>query len=210
MPRSGLRVSTTQMEGLSQEFQAARGSKDFDLTQRIQGLLLVCQGMAEREAARIVGVGRRTLQEWIFKYRHGGVTALYRRPRPGRSPKLTAPQFEELAQIIGQGPESVGLDTGVWTAPLIAVIVKKRFGVTYHPDHIRRILKRLGFSVQLPTRVLSRADPDEQSRWLDQELGALKKRSSRSVGSSCTKTRHRSAKPGRCTERGPREDREPR
>jgi transposase len=164
--------------------------------------------MGERQAARIVGVGRRTLQEWIFRYRHAGLAALEKGPHPGRSPKLTGSQFEELGRIIEQGPESVGLDTGVWTAPLAVDVVKKLFGVKYHPDHMRRILKRLGFSVQLPTRVLSRADPDEQSRWLDRELGALKKKSSRSAESSSTKTRLRSAKPDRCIERGPREDKE--
>ena len=45
-------------------------------------LLLASQGMAEREAARIMGVGRRTFQEWIFKYRQGGLAALENGPCP--------------------------------------------------------------------------------------------------------------------------------
>jgi transposase len=122
--------------------------KDSYLAKRIQGLLLVSNGMAELKAADIVGVKRRTLQEWIFKYRRGGLAALEKGPYPGRSPKLTEAQFEELGRIIEQGPESVGLDSGVWTAPLAVELVNRLFGVKYHPDHMRKILKRLGSSVQ--------------------------------------------------------------
>ena len=175
MPRLGLRLNKTQMEELDQEYQVARARKDFDLTQRMQGLLLVSQGMVERRAAQILGVGRRTLQDWISRYRRGGLGALIKGPYPGRQPKLTQAQLAELDHIIEQGPESVGLDTGVWTAPLAADLVKKLFGVRYHPDHMRRILRRLRFSVQLPTRELSRADPEEQARWLDHELQEIKK-----------------------------------
>jgi len=175
MPRLGLRLNKIQMEELHQEYQVARARKDFDLTQRMQGLLLVSQGMVEHRAAQILGVGRRTLQDWICRYRRGGLEALVKGPYPGRKPKLTEAQLAELDHIIEKGPESVGLDTGVWTAPLAADLVKKLFGVRYHPDHMRRILRRLRFSVQLPTRELSRADPEEQARWLDHELQEIKK-----------------------------------
>lgn len=175
MPRPGLRLAQTGREELSIEFQRARDRKDLDMVSRIQGLLLVSEGMAERRAAHIVGVGRRTLQDWISRYRKGGFPALVKGPYPGRKPKLTQAQLAELDRIIEQGPESAGLDTGVWTAPLVADLVKKLFGIRYHPDHMRRILRRLQFSVQLPTRELSRADPEEQARWFDHEREAIKK-----------------------------------
>jgi transposase len=148
MPRPGLRVSDTQVEELILRFRTATARKDLDLTKRTQGLLLVSAGMGEREAARIVGVGRRTLQEWISKYRRGGLAALEKGPYHGRSPKLTKAQIEELGRIIEQGPKSVGLDSGVWTAPLAVELVNRLFEVKYHPDHMRKILKRLGVSVQ--------------------------------------------------------------
>jgi transposase len=148
MPRPGLRVSDTQAEELIQAYRVATARKDFALRRRIQGLLLVSSGMAQLKAADIVGVKRRTLQEWLFKYRRGGLAALKKGPYPGRSPKLTKTQLEELGRIIEQGPESVGLDSGVWTAPLAVDLVNRLFGVKYHPDHMRKILKRLDPSVQ--------------------------------------------------------------
>ena len=175
MARPGLRLSKAVMDELGQAYQVARGRKELDMAERIQGLLLVNEGVGERRAAQIVGVGRRTLQDWISRYRRGGLQALVKGPYPGRKPKLTQGQLIELDRIIEQGPESAGLDTGVWTAPLVADLVKKLFGVRYHPDHMRRILRRLRFSVQLPTRELSRADPEEQTLWLDHELQEIKK-----------------------------------
>ena len=173
--RPGLRLSKAVMDELGQAYQVARGRKDLDMAERIQGLLLVSEGVGERRAAQIVGVGRRTPQDWISRYRRGGLEALVKGPYLGRKPRLTQGQFAELDRIIEQGPESAGLDTGVWTAPLAADLVRKLFGVRYHPDHMRRIFPRLRFSVQLPTRELSRADPDEQARWLDNKLQAIKK-----------------------------------
>jgi transposase len=183
MSRPGLRLSEAQEEELGQAYQPPRARKDLDMVQRIQGLLPVNDGMSEKKAARIVGVGHRTLQDWIFKFRRGGLEALVKGPFPGRRPKLTPEQFEELAVLIEQGPEEVGLDTGVWTSRLVVNLVRKRFGVKYHPDHMRKILRRLGFSVQVPKRLLSRADPEEESQWLDQELAGLKKKSKRSAQS---------------------------
>jgi len=89
------------------------------------GLLLVSQGIMERRAAQILGVGRRTLQDRIFRYRRGGLEALVKGQYPGRKPKLTEAQLAELDHLIEKRPESVGLDTGVCTAPLAADLVKK-------------------------------------------------------------------------------------
>jgi transposase len=101
MPRPGLRLSEAQIEHLSQEYQV-RAWKDIDMALRIQALLLVSQGMGELRAAQIVGVGRRTLQEWIFKYRAGGLVALVKGPYPGRKPKLTDAQLYNVSAQVGQ------------------------------------------------------------------------------------------------------------
>ncbi|MEW6140907.1 MAG: winged helix-turn-helix domain-containing protein [Thermodesulfobacteriota bacterium] len=74
-----------------------------------------------------------------------------------------------------RGPENAALDPGVWTAPLAARVVNNLFGIRYHPDDMRKILRRLSFTVQLPIRELSRADPADQSHWLTEERAGLKK-----------------------------------
>jgi transposase len=75
-------------------------------------------------------------------------------------------QREQLADILDSGPVAHGLNTGVWTSPLIAQIIHEEFGVSYHSGHVRHLLKGLNFSVQRPKTRLVQADPKKQNRWI--------------------------------------------
>lgn len=176
MPRHGLRLTNAQEHELKEEFQIARAQQDLDRYVRIQGLLLVHRGFRETDAADIIGVGRRTLQDWIHRYRSRGIAALVKGPYPGGKPKLSQEQKFDLAAIIAAGPEAAGFDTGVWIAPIVAELVKKRYGVSYSSSQIARILHDLRFSVQYPTKRLSKADEEAQEKWLTQELSEIKKK----------------------------------
>jgi transposase len=68
-----------------------------------------------------------------------------------------------------------GLNTGVWTSPLIAQIIAEEFDVRYHPGHVRHLLKQLNFSVQRPKTRLVQADPKKQNRWIRYTHPNLKK-----------------------------------
>jgi transposase len=175
MARPGLRLSQEQDKELSEEYQRARGNKDFEICLRIQGLRLVHEGSRETDAARILGVGRRTLQEWIHRFRSRGLPGLRKGPFKGGTSKLTDEQKAELFGIIQGGPQEAGLDTGVWTTPIIVKLVKDLYGVSYHPDHMGRILHKLGYSVQYPTKKLSKADEKAQRTWLLTTLPQIKK-----------------------------------
>lgn len=179
MPRQGLKLTRAQEIELNAEFQTARAHQDLDKYVRVQGLLLVHRGFRETEAADIVGVGRRTLQDWIHRYRNNGIAGLVKGPYPGGKPKLTDEQKSELAALIASGPEAAGFDTGVWIAPIVVELVKKRYGVSYSSSQIARILHDLRFSVQYPTKRLSKADEEAQEKWLAQELSEIKKKRTR-------------------------------
>jgi len=176
MSKPGLRLTEQQRSKLSEEFQRARGNKDLDMCLRIQALLLVSQGSREIDAANIVGVGRRTVQDWIHRYRQGGISGLAKGPFQGGKSKLTDEQKAELSRIIEAGPQDAGLDTGVWTTPIIAKLVKDLFGVSYHPDYMGRLLHKLGYSVQYPGKKSSKTDENLQMTWRLNELPKIKKK----------------------------------
>jgi transposase len=108
---------------------------------------------------------------------------LVRGPYQGKKPRLSLDQKKELAIMVRQGPEDSGLDTGVWTSPIIADLVKRRFGISYSPSQIRRVLQELGFSVQYPRQELSKADGKLEATWLEEELPDIKKKSKRTTAS---------------------------
>jgi transposase len=157
MPRPGLNLTRAQEEDLRDELQISRGQKDLDRCLRIQGLLLVHQGYREADAAATIGVGRRTLQEWIRRYRDRGIAGLSKGPYPGGTSRLTQQQQAELSKIIEAGPRNAGLDTGVWSAPILVKLVEHLYGVSYSSSHMGRILHSLRLSVQYPIRKYPKA-----------------------------------------------------
>lgn len=175
MPRTGLRLNAAQESELREEYQRAKGQKDLDLCLRIQGLLLVHRGNPETVAADIIGVGRRTLQDWIHRYRDRGISGLVKGPYLGGRSRLTEEQKAELSAIIAAGPEKAGLDTGVWVAPMVVKLVKDLYGVSYSSSQMGRILHELRFSLQYPTRKLSKADEKAEEQWRAESLPAIKK-----------------------------------
>ena len=166
MPRIGLRLTKEQHREIMVALRKARSNDDLDLSLRIQALLLVNRGIREREVAQLIGVGRRTLQEWIHRYRSGGVSRLKKGPFKGGHPKLSEEQKAELARIIQAGPKKAGLDTKVWSASIVTKLVKDRFGVSYHPAHMSRILHSLGCSVGHPQQESSNSGEKRRKTWI--------------------------------------------
>ena len=58
---------------------------------------------------------------------------------------------------------------------MIGELIRKSYGVSYHDQHIPRLLHKLGFSVQRPRKRLARADVERQALWLSKQLPAIKK-----------------------------------
>lgn len=67
------------------------------------------------------------------------------RPIPGPS-ELTVAERQRLAEIVRAGPLSAGFTTDWWTCKRVAEVIRREFGVTYHPDHVGRLLEALGFT----------------------------------------------------------------
>lgn len=181
MARPGLRLTEQQHTELTDEFRVARGNKDLDMCLRIQALLLVSRGHREADTAAAIGVGYRTVQDWIHRFRKGGLPRLRKGPFEGGKSRLTDEQKRELSRIVEAGPQEAGLDTGVWTTSIVAKLVRDLFGISYHPDHVGRVLHRLGYSVQYPGRSLSKADENLQRTWLRDELPEIKKKPNENV-----------------------------
>jgi transposase len=95
---------------------------------------------------------------------------------------LTERQGKQLGDLIDSGPVAYGLESGVWTSPMIAWVIAEEFGVHYHPGHVRKLLHSLGYSVQRPRRRLARANAWEQDRWHRHTYPNLKKKPTGKTG----------------------------
>src|ERR1017187_2581620 len=75
-----------------------------------------------------------------------------------------------------KGPIAQGYRTNLWTTARIAGLVEREFGVSYHPDHIGRLMHSLGWSPQKPERRALERDEEEIERWKQEEWPRIKKR----------------------------------
>jgi putative transposase len=60
--------------------------------------------------------------------------------------------LERLEKKLLKGAQAAGFPTDLWTCPRVARLISSLFGVTYHVDHIGRLLHMLGWSPQKPER----------------------------------------------------------
>jgi transposase len=129
-----------------------------------------------QEIADRFGVTLNSVKRWKRAWEAKGVEGLAAKPHPGPAPKLSEQQRQELVKILLAGPVAVGFRTDLWTCKRVAQLVRKRFKVSYHPDHVRRILHDLGFSPQKPRRVAREQDAAAVERWRKQGWPRIKKK----------------------------------
>ena len=134
---------------------------------RVIAANMLDDGKAPAEVARHLGVAAQTVRGWGRDYRAGGRAALVGRPRPtGRPAKLTAAQRQALAGLLVKPPAECGFaGRHLWTQQLIAELIAREFGVSYHHDHVGVVLKALGFTHQKPARRARERDEQKIEAW---------------------------------------------
>jgi len=140
-------------------------------------MVMLEKGVRVAEVARRVGVARGSVSRWKTAYEEAGEEGLKSKRHPGRKPKLSAKQREHLVKLLQKGPLWHGYRTVLWTLPRIAEVIEKHYGVRYHPAHVWRILRALGWSCQKPERRARDRDEEAIRRWRLDHWPHIKKRS---------------------------------
>ena len=132
---------------------------------RLRAWELDQQGWLGKEIAAALGVTEGAGSQWLKRAREHGVAALHHRMPPGPTPKLTAEQREQLPALLAHGAEAYGFLGEVWTTKRVATVIAREFGVRYHPAHVSRLLRQLGWSVQKPLRRATQRDEAAIAQW---------------------------------------------
>jgi transposase len=123
----------------------------------LQALELRESGWLEVDIAAALGVNKGTVSRWLSIAEAAGPEALQRRPAAGCPPKLTAAQLGRIPEFLWHGAEAYGFRGDVWTCARIAQVIQWELGVSYHKDHVSRLVKELGWTPQVPiTRAIQR------------------------------------------------------
>lgn len=136
------------------------------------------------EVAGSLGVSVRTIQRWRRAWERGGADALCARPKPGRPAKLTVEQAAQVLAWLRQSPADLGFPTERWTAPRIAELIRRSFGVRMNHRYLNAWLSARHISPQIPDRVPRERDEALINRWVEHEWPRLKKTPVRRVRTS--------------------------
>jgi transposase len=111
----------------------------------------VASGEKPEAVARALGVTRASVYRWLeLSKRIDGLAA---KPHPGPAPRLSATQYQRLESLLLEGAKAHGWSTQLWTCARIVVLIQRHFGVSFHHDHVGRILReRLNWTPQKPRR----------------------------------------------------------
>jgi transposase len=124
----------------------AASSKDANRSRRLLSLAAVLDGMNREEAARIGGMDRQTLRDWVHRFNIQGPDGLKDIRSKGASPRLSSEQMAAFAEVVETGPDRTKDGVVRWRRIDLKRVIEERFGVVYHERTIGKILKQIGFS----------------------------------------------------------------
>jgi len=124
----------------------ARKAKDNNQSRRLLSLAAVLDGMNRTDAARIGGMDRQTLRDWVHRFNNQGPDGLRDVHAGGVPARLSAAKLSELAAIVEAGSDREKDGVVRWRRVDLQRVVKERFGVDYCERYIGTLLKKIGFS----------------------------------------------------------------
>jgi transposase len=134
----------------------------------MRAVQLVKQGESPTTVARILGVAPGSVHRWrrLGRQRNG----LRAKPAPGRPRRMSDQQLRRLRTLLRQGAVAHGWASQWWTAQRVTILIERHFGIQYHPDHVRKLLRqRLDWTSQKPQKHARERNDKEVERWISQE-----------------------------------------
>jgi transposase len=147
---------------------------ELEARRRLAGRLLQ-EGRKIGEVAQIVAASESSVRRWHRAVKKGGVEALKAKPHRGPKPRLNAKQKRRLLKILLAGPRKAGYRTDLWTCPRVAEVIAKKFGVKYHPAHVWKLVRRLGWTCQKPEQRARERDEAAIRRWRGRDWPRIKR-----------------------------------
>ncbi len=124
----------------------ARRCSDNRQIRRLLALAAIYDGMNRTEAARIGGMDRQTLRDWVHRFNEEGPDGLTNREGAGRPRLLSDEQMQELAQIVEAGPDREVDGVVRWRCIDLVRVIEEHFGVLCSDSVVWDYLAELGFS----------------------------------------------------------------
>jgi transposase len=132
---------------------------------RFSAIKLHRKNIPVNDIADSFGVTRQAVYRWIKNEKENGMRSLKSRKSPGPDISLTDKQLRKLLSIIKKPASESGYSTDLWSGPRIRHLIKHKFKIEYHPKHLPRLMKSLGFELKFPERRALEQDSKALRKW---------------------------------------------
>jgi transposase len=122
-------------------------------------------GLKTGDVIASLKVDDQTVRRWRRAFKARGSQGLLSRKHAGRPCRMTLEQKQHLSELLLKKPMECGFQKHLWTQQLIADLIHREFGISYHHDHVGVILKELGFTHQKPMRRAKERDEARIESW---------------------------------------------
>src|SRR5207302_2995263 len=135
----------------------AQRAKDAAQARRLLAIAAALEGASREEAAKIGGMDRQTLRDWVIRFNEQGADGLINIPSPGMPPKLNTIHKAFLARIVEEGPIAAIHGVVRWRACDLIMRLHEEFGLL-RLEHAHR--SAVENHVHRPPRLGSRRSPN--------------------------------------------------
>jgi transposase len=149
------------LDWLDQQIGRERNARQRD---RYRVVRLALDGMETLAIVGVVARSRKFVQEWVYRYRDHGREALVPLKQPGRRPKLSVEQHEQLKRRLDAGPRPQD-NVCTLRGRDIQRIMQVEFGVVYSSSGVYELLRRLDYSSLKPRPKHRKTDPLQQAQF---------------------------------------------
>jgi transposase len=137
---------------LRQDFDApglrrlARQSKDAAQARRLLALAEIYDGGSRTDAARIGGVTRQIVRDWVLRFNQHGPEGLINAKAPGNRPKLNEDQRQALARMVESGRIPAIHGVVRWRREDLARWLFEEFRIAVDETTVGRAVRAIGFA----------------------------------------------------------------
>jgi transposase len=126
--------------------RVAQRVKNAAQARRLLAIGAVLDGSSREQAAKIGGMDRQTLRDWVIRFNERGPDGLVNKSSPGAPGKLTDKHKAFLARLVEAGPNPAVDGVVRWRACDLIMRLHEEFGISVSDDTVYRALKDLRFS----------------------------------------------------------------
>ena len=162
-----MRVTEREVGDVAELERLARAQSNAIRRDRYRAVLLAIDGKEAVEIAESLGRSRRSVQDWVYAYRDGGITAIQPARRKGATPKLPRHIEDQVRARLDAGPRPEDKVCTLRGKDVVRIL-ETEFGVKHTLGSIYGVLARLGYSCLKPRPRHEKADPAAVAQFKEQ------------------------------------------